>query len=73
MNITDDLVKDWLDKFDSNSEITLLTEIANNNICVSGMIDSILAYHVGEVEIAEDFYKKMWRSQYDKDYNEVEV
>jgi hypothetical protein len=41
----------------------LLTEIANNNICVSGMIDSILAYHVGEVEIAKDFYKNMWRSQ----------
>jgi len=63
MNITDDLVKDWLDKFDSNNEITLLTEIANNNICISGMIDSILAYHVGEGEIAKDFYKKMWRSQ----------
>ena len=61
--INDDLVKDWLDKFDGNSEITLLSEIANNNICVSGMIDSILAYHVGEVEIAEDFYKRMWRSQ----------
>ena len=73
MNITDDLVKDWLDKFDSNNEITLLTEIANNNICISGMVDSVLAYHVGEVEIAEDFYKRMWRSQYDKDYNEVEV
>ena len=58
MNINDDLVKDWLDKFDSNNEITLLTEIANNNICVSGMIDSILAYHVGEVEIAKDFYKE---------------
>ena len=61
--INDDLVKDWLDKFDGNSEITLLSEIANNNICVSGMIDSILAYHVGEVEISEDFYKRMWRSQ----------
>jgi hypothetical protein len=58
-----DFCKKWLDKFDGNSEITLLSEIANNNICVSGMIDSILAYHVGELEIAEDFYKRMWRSQ----------
>jgi hypothetical protein len=61
--INDDLVKDWLDKFDGNSAITLLSEIANNNICVSGMVDSILAHYVEEVEIAEDFYKRMWRSQ----------
>jgi hypothetical protein len=27
------------------------------------MVDSILAHYVEEVEIAEDFYKRMWRSQ----------
>ena len=61
MNINNELVKDWLDKFDGNSEITLLSEIANNNICVSGMNDSMLSHKLGDTENAEFFYKIMWR------------
>ncbi len=61
MNFQEKLITEWLNKFDGNSEITLLSEIVNNNVCVSGMIDSILAYHLGETERAKDFYKRMWR------------
>ena len=59
--ITVDAVKDWLDKFDGDSEIGLLTSIANNEISIPEMIDSIHAYKIGEPEIAEQFYKEMWR------------
>ena len=59
--INDDIVKDWLDKFDGNSEITLLSEIANNNICISTMNDSMLSHKLGDTENAEFFYKIMWR------------
>ena len=59
--ITVDAVKDWLDKFDGNSEIDLLTSIANNEISIPEMIDSIHAYHIGEPKIAEQFYKEMWK------------
>ena len=61
MNINDDLIKEWLETFDSNSEITLLSEIANNNVCIPAMVDSIYAHHLGETESAKDFYKRMWR------------
>jgi len=63
--ITDDQVKDWLDKFDGNNEITLLTSIANNEVCTPSMVDSILAYAIGETEMAKDFYKRMWRKRSD--------
>jgi len=61
MNINDNLIKDWLKTFDSNSEITLLSEIANNNVCIPTMVDSIYAHRLGEPESAKDFYKRMWR------------
>ena len=58
--INDDLVKDWLDKFDGESEVGLLTSIVNSEISIPEMIDSIHAYQIGEPEIAEEFYKRMW-------------
>lgn len=59
--ITVDAVKDWLDKFDGDSEISLLTSIVNNEIKIPEMIDSIHAYQIGEPEIAEEFYTIMWK------------
>ena len=37
--ITVDAVKDWLDKFDGDSEISLLTSIVNHEIKIHEMID----------------------------------
>ena len=61
MNFQEKLITEWLNKFDGNSEITLLSEIVNNNVSIPAMVDSILAYHLGETESAKDFYKRMWR------------
>tara|TARA_R110000772_G_C12957486_1_gene402979 strand:- start:80 stop:268 length:189 start_codon:yes stop_codon:yes gene_type:complete len=61
MNINNELVKDWLDKLDGESEVGLLTSIVNSEISIPEMIDSIYAHHLGETESAKDFYKRMWR------------
>ena len=59
--INNELVKDWLDKFDGESEVGLLTSIVNSEISITEMIDSIHAHHLGESEIAKDGYKRMWK------------
>ena len=61
MNFQEELIKEWLETFDGNSEITLLSEIVNNNVCIPAMVNSICAHHLGETESAKDFYKRMWR------------
>ncbi len=63
MNINNELVKDWLDKFDGESEVGLLTSIVNSEISIPEMIDSIHAHHLGESEIAKDCYKRMWKQE----------
>ena len=61
IEITNDEVKDWLDTFDGNDEIVLLTAIANNEIKTEVMNDSIYAFSVGETEISKQCYKDMWK------------
>ena len=61
IEITNNEVKDWLDTFDGNDEIVLLTAIANNEIKTEVMNDSIYAFSVGETEISKQCYKEMWR------------
>ena len=56
-------VKEWINKFDSNSEIDLLTSIVNNEISIPEMVDSILCLEDGKTENAELFYNEMWRKQ----------
>ena len=57
----DSEVSDWLDTFDGNDAEFLLTAIANNEIKIEEMIDSIHAFSVGETEIAKQRYKNMWK------------
>ena len=59
--ILNEEVKDWLDTFDGNSAEVLLISIANNEIKTEVMIDSIYAFSIGEKEIAEQYYKDMWK------------
>ena len=59
--ITNNEVSDWLDTFDGNDAEVLLTAIANNEIKIEEMIDSIYAFSVGETEIAKQRYKDMWK------------
>ena len=61
INFYDYEVQDWLDTFDSNSPEGLITSIANNEIKIEVMNDSIHAFRHGEIQIAEKFYKEMWR------------
>ena len=61
IKITNSEVKDWLDTFDGNDEIVLLTAIANNEIKTEVMNDSIYAFSVGETEISKQCYKDMWK------------
>lgn len=61
IEITNSEVKDWLDTFDGNDEIVLLTAIANNEIKTEVMNDSIYAFSVGETEISKQCYKDMWK------------
>ena len=61
IEITNNEVKDWLDTFDGNDEIVLLTAIANNEIKTEVMNDSIYAFSVGETEISKQCYKDMWK------------
>ena len=61
IEITNSEVKDWLDTFDVNDEIVLLTAIANNEIKTEVMNDCIYAFSVGETEISKQCYKDMWK------------
>ena len=54
-------VSDWLDTFDGNDAEFLLTAIANNQIKVEVMNDSIYAFSIGETETSKSLYKEMWR------------
>jgi len=59
--ITDEQVKIWIEKFDSNDTTDLLTDILNNKIKLEVMSDSVFAYWTGEMELAKRLYKEMWR------------
>jgi hypothetical protein len=59
--IPDKLVSDWVEKFDGNDAEVLLTAIANNEIKIEVMVDSIYAYHIGETEVARELYKEMFK------------
>ena len=54
-------VSDWLDTFDGNDAEVLLTAIANNQIKIEVMNDSIYAFNIGETETSKSLYKEMWR------------
>jgi|TARA_B100001559_G_C16102622_1_gene440142 arabinogalactan endo-1,4-beta-galactosidase len=59
--ITDEQVKIWIEKFDSNDTTDLLTDILNNKVKLEIMSDSVFAYWTGEMELAERLYEEMWR------------
>ena len=54
-------VSDWLDTFNGNDATVLLTAIANNQIKIEVMNDSIYAFSIGETETSKNLYKEMWR------------
>ena len=54
-------VSDWLDTFDGNDSTVLLTAIANNQIKIEVMNDSIYTFSIGETETSKSLYKEMWR------------
>ena len=58
--ITNSEVSDWLKIFDVDAEV-LVTAIANNEIKIEEMIDSIHAFSVGKNAIAKQRYKDMFR------------
>ncbi len=59
--ITEEQIKIWVEKFDSNDSEGLLSDILNNKIKLEVMSDSVFAYWAGELELAERLYKEMWR------------
>jgi hypothetical protein len=59
--ITNSEVSDWLDTLDGNDAEVLLTAIANNEIKIEVMNDSIYAFSIGETEVSKNLYKEMWR------------
>mgnify|MGYP003117332938 CR=1 FL=1 len=59
--ITNTEVSDWLDTFDGNDAEVLLTAIANNEIKIEVMNDSIYAFSIGEIRVSKNLYKEMWR------------
>ena len=59
--ITNSLIFDWLDTFDGNDAEDLLTAITNNEIKIEVMNDSIHAFSIGDMEVANNLYKEMWR------------
>jgi len=59
--ITNSEVSDWLDTFDGNDAEVLLTAIANNEIKIEVMNDSIYAFSIGETEVSKSLYKEMFR------------
>jgi hypothetical protein len=59
--ITNSEVSDWLDTLDGNDAEVLLTAIANNEIKIEVMNDSIYAFSIGETEVSKSLYKEMWR------------
>jgi len=59
--ITNSEVSDWLDTFDGNDAEVLLTAIANNEIKIEVMNDSIYAFSIGKITVSKSLYKEMWR------------
>jgi hypothetical protein len=59
--ITNSEVSDWLDTLDGNDAEVLLTAIANNEMKIEVMNDSIYAFSIGETEVSKNLYKEMWR------------
>jgi hypothetical protein len=59
--ITNSEVSDWLDTLDGNDAEVLLTAIANNEIKIEVMNDSIYAFSIGETEVSKNLYKEMWK------------
>ena len=59
--ITNSEVSDWLDTFYGNDAEGLLTAIANNEIKIEVMNDSIYAFSIGETEVSKSLYKEMFR------------
>jgi hypothetical protein len=59
--ITNSEVSDWLDTFDGNDAEVLLTAIANNEIKIEVMNDSIHALNIGKTDYSKILYQQMWR------------
>jgi hypothetical protein len=59
--ITNSEVSDWLDTFDGNDAEVLLTAIANNEIKIEVMNDSIHALSIGKTDYSKILYQQMWR------------
>ena len=54
-------IDSWLEKFDSTDSNSLLEDILNGKIKLEVMSDSVFAYWHGELELAEQLYKEMWK------------
>ena len=59
--VTDEQVRNWLEKFDNNDSSDLIADILNNKIKLEVMVDSVLDYWYGEPERAIKSYEEMWR------------
>jgi len=59
--ITSNEVTDWLNTFDGNNAEVLLADLANNEIKIEVMNDSIYAFSIGETEVSKSLYKEMWK------------
>ena len=59
--INDCQINKWQEFFDSNDASVLLTAIANKEIKIEVMIDSICALSIGNIDLAKDLYEEMWR------------
>tara|TARA_R100001129_G_scaffold113584_1_gene78358 strand:+ start:4059 stop:4241 length:183 start_codon:yes stop_codon:yes gene_type:complete len=59
--VTDEQVRNWLEKFDNNDSSDLIADILNNKIKLEVMVDSVLDYWHGEPERAIKSYEEMWR------------
>ena len=59
--ITNSEVSHWLETFDGKDAEALLTAIANNEIKIEVMNDSIYAFSIGERQVSKSLYKEMWR------------
>ncbi len=54
-------VCDWFDTFDADSECEILTDILNNEIKTEMLVDSVLLNKVGNIDLANDTRKNMYR------------
>ncbi len=59
--ITDDQINNWVEKFDNTNSNLLIGDILNGKIKLEVMSDSVFAYWSGELELAEQLYKEMWK------------